>query len=443
VAYGPDASGRVSATISTLNKDGGSRRLNVAITRARSELVVFATLRADQIDLSRTKAAGIRDFKHFLEFAERGPRALAQAAAPLDRDADSPFEVAVRRMLEERGWTVHPQVGVSGFRIDLGVVHPDAPGCYLAGVECDGATYHRSATARDRDRLRERVLRDLGWRIHRVWSTDWWVDQDRAVASLLANLDADLAAVRAEEAAQAEARLSEQPEASPPSPDTAPVVDVDLAAPFALTDAPSVVELPDIVEAEPVRRYAERVALDIGTEPPSPPAEATHQYRAADLEAAGFKPDRDAFYDTGYRPILRKMAAHVIAVEGPVFDDVLVQRVARAHGFARAAGRIRETVLDVVERKFLKTKEDGRTIFWPEGADTKTLPAFRAGPLDVRDHPDIPLVELSALAQQFIEQGAEPAEAAIMIGQTLGLGRLRGAARERFEAVALRVSEKG
>ncbi len=128
VAFGPDASGRVAATISTLNKDGGARRLNVAITRARSELVVFATLRADQIDLSRTRAEGVRDFKHFLEFAERGPRALAQAAAPLDRDADSPFEEAVRRAIEAHGWTVHPQVGVSGFRIDLGVVHPDAPG---------------------------------------------------------------------------------------------------------------------------------------------------------------------------------------------------------------------------------------------------------------------------------------------------------------------------
>lgn len=441
VAYGPDASGRVSATISTLNKDGGSRRLNVAITRARSELVVFATLRADQIDLSRTKAAGIRDFKHFLEFAERGPRALAQAAAPLDRDADSPFEMAVRRMLEERGWTVHPQVGVSGFRIDLGVVHPDAPGRYLAGVECDGATYHRSATARDRDRLRERVLRDLGWRIHRVWSTDWWVDQDRAVASLLAKLDADLAAARVEEAAQAEASLSAKEEASPPSPDTAPVVEVDLEAPSALTDAVSVVELPHIGEAEPVRRYAERIALENAGAPSATASDTANVYRAADLEAAGFKPDRDAFYDTSYRPILRKMAAHVIAVEGPVFDDVLVHRIARAHGFARAAGRIRETILDVVERKFPKTKEDGRTIFWPEGADTKTLPAFRAGPLDVRDHPDIPLVELSALAQQFIEQGAEPAEAAIMIGQTLGLGRLREAARERFEAAARRAVE--
>jgi very-short-patch-repair endonuclease len=178
VGYGPDAGGRVSQNFGPLNKDGGARRLNVAITRARSELIIFATLKPDQIDLSRTKAEGVRDFKHFLEFAQRGPRALAEAAAPLDRDTESPFEDAVRGALEKLGWIVHPQVGVSGFRIDLGIVQPDAPGRYLAAVECDGATYHRSATARDRDRLREQVLRRLGWKIHRVWSTDWWIDQD-------------------------------------------------------------------------------------------------------------------------------------------------------------------------------------------------------------------------------------------------------------------------
>jgi very-short-patch-repair endonuclease len=436
VAYGPDASGRVSATISTLNKDGGSRRLNVAITRARSALVVFATLRADQIDLSRTKAAGVRDFKHFLEFAEHGPRALAQAAAPLDRDTDSPFEDAVLRTLQDHGWTVHPQVGVSGFRIDLGVVHPDAPGRYLAGVECDGATYHRSATARDRDRLRERVLRDLGWRIHRVWSTDWWVDQDRALASLLAKLDTDLAQVRAEEAARAEERAKAKVRLS-----TSPPHPADQESSGQETDG-EMLSMTPAADAEPaasekpIRRYAERVAVGLGLGEALPEADVHGTYRVADLEGAGFSINRDSFYDTGYRPTLRKMVAHVIAVEGPIFEDVLVQRIARAHGFARAAGRIRETVLDVVEGKFPKSKEDSRTIFWPEGADPKVLPLFRAGSLEQRDHPDIPLVELAALAKQFIERGAEPKEAAVMIGQELGLGRLREAARERFEVAA-------
>ena len=220
VGYGPDAGGRVSQNFGPLNKDGGARRLNVAITRARSELVIFATLKPDQIDLSRTKAEGVRDFKHFLEYAQRGPRALAEAAAPLDRDTESPLEDAVRSALEGHGWIVHPQVGVSGFRIDLGIVQPDAPGRYLAGVECDGATYHRSATARDRDRLREQVLRGLGWKIHRVWSTDWWIDADRAIATLHQKLTADMEQERqaGEERAARENKASDEIAALPLAP---------------------------------------------------------------------------------------------------------------------------------------------------------------------------------------------------------------------------------
>jgi very-short-patch-repair endonuclease len=128
------------------------------------------------MDLSRTRAFGVRDLKHFLQFAERGVRALGEAIAGRVGDFESPFEKAVYAALAERGWKLHSQVGVSAFRIDLGVVDPDAPGRYLAGIECDGATYHRSATARDRDKLREQVLRGLGWEIVRIWSTDWWID---------------------------------------------------------------------------------------------------------------------------------------------------------------------------------------------------------------------------------------------------------------------------
>lgn len=176
ITYGPDLAGVVSMNFGPLNRDGGERRLNVAVTRARHELRVFSSLRGDQIDLSRTNAAGVRDLKHFLEFAERGARALAEAHRGSQGDFDSPFEASVAQALARKGWKVHTQIGVSSFRVDLGVVHPDFAGRYLAGVECDGATYHRSATARDRDKLREQVLRGLGWDILRVWSTDWWVN---------------------------------------------------------------------------------------------------------------------------------------------------------------------------------------------------------------------------------------------------------------------------
>ncbi len=153
LTHGPDAAGRVALNFGPLNQAGGERRLNVAVTRARQSLAVFASLRPEQIDLARTQATGVAQLKQFLIFAEQGASALAIAASRAPGEAQSLFEASVAERLRARGWVVRPQIGVSGFRIDLGVVRPDAPDCFLAGVECDGATYLRSGSARDRDRL--------------------------------------------------------------------------------------------------------------------------------------------------------------------------------------------------------------------------------------------------------------------------------------------------
>jgi very-short-patch-repair endonuclease len=184
VTYGPDHTGHVTMNFGPLNKQGGERRLNVAMTRARSEMIVFSTLRPEDIDLSRSSAEAVKDLKHFLEYAERGPSALAAAVYGSVADFDSPFEIAVARELKRKGWTVHQQIGVSSYRIDLGIVHPDHPGVYLAGVECDGAMYHSTAYARERDKIRQAKLEDLGWTIVRVWSTDWWINKSAAFATL-------------------------------------------------------------------------------------------------------------------------------------------------------------------------------------------------------------------------------------------------------------------
>jgi very-short-patch-repair endonuclease len=202
--YGPDQTGRVSMNFGPLNKDGGERRLNVAVTRARHELRVFTSLLPDQIDITRTNAVGVKDLKLFLDFAKRGPRAFLEEIHGNGGDFESPLEKAVAAALCQKGWQVHPQIGVSCFRIDLGVLDPDLPGRYLAAVECDGATYHRSATARDRDKLRERVLRGLGWEVLRVWSTEWWTSRERAVGRLHEQLTRLLSAARIRRAEKTE-----------------------------------------------------------------------------------------------------------------------------------------------------------------------------------------------------------------------------------------------
>ena len=197
ITFGKDAAGKLSMNFGPMNQAGGTRRLNVAVTRAKEEMHVFASLKPEQIDLSRTAAEGIRDLKHFLEYAQRGSSALIAAVGAPGGFFDSPFEQAVAERLHAKGWITHSQVGVSGFRIDLGVINPDAPGLYLSAVECDGATYHSSATARDRDFLREQVLRGLGWEVIRIWSTDWWIDSQSALEHVDEKLHKLLADYRA------------------------------------------------------------------------------------------------------------------------------------------------------------------------------------------------------------------------------------------------------
>lgn len=180
LGYGPTEPGAKSMSMNfgPLNRTGGERRLNVAVTRAKYEVLVFASFDYTMIDLSRTQARAVADMRDYLEYAERGMAVLgSQAHARYGVDSfDSDFERDVAMTLREQGWKAQSQVGVSRFRIDLGVVHPNEPGRYLAAVECDGATYHGSPAARDRDRIRQSVLESLGWQFVRIWSTDYFRD---------------------------------------------------------------------------------------------------------------------------------------------------------------------------------------------------------------------------------------------------------------------------
>ncbi|UCH57955.1 MAG: DNA/RNA helicase, partial [Candidatus Bathyarchaeota archaeon] len=172
VGYGYDGEGRITMNFGPLNKAGGERRLNVAVTRAREKVVLVSSIRYDDIRLESTKAEGVHSLHHYMRYAERRPKNLEDAMrredeymAPLDQDVAE----EVRRL----GYRTVPLVGSGAFRVDLGVVDPEDPGRFILGIMCDGENYKTANTARDRDRLRIQVLESLGWRIHRVWSPDW------------------------------------------------------------------------------------------------------------------------------------------------------------------------------------------------------------------------------------------------------------------------------
>jgi very-short-patch-repair endonuclease/DNA polymerase III delta prime subunit len=176
IGYGRDAEGYASMSFGPLNNEGGEKRLNVLITRARQRCEVFTNLTSDDIDLNRTKSYGVRTLKSFLQFAQHGYIDLPKESG---KEPGSEFEEAVAKRITELGYTVHKQVGSKGFYLDLAVVDPVHPGRYILGIECDGAAYHSARSARDRDRLRQQVLQGIGWKMHRIWSTDWFRNEER------------------------------------------------------------------------------------------------------------------------------------------------------------------------------------------------------------------------------------------------------------------------
>jgi superfamily I DNA and/or RNA helicase/very-short-patch-repair endonuclease len=185
VGYARDDQGKLSLNFGPLNRQGGERRLNVAVTRAKSKITLVSSIQAGDIDLTRTKSKGVEALRNYLEYAASGGEKLQSNSYTDTLHFDSPFEEDVYHALVQEGYTIRTQVGCSGYRIDLGVVNSDRPGEFLLGIECDGESYHSSPTARDRDRLRQQVLERLGWKIYRIWSTDWFRNKPVQVRLLM------------------------------------------------------------------------------------------------------------------------------------------------------------------------------------------------------------------------------------------------------------------
>ena len=184
--YGPmEPGGRIAQRFGPINGKDGWRRLNVLFTRSKKRMHVFSTMKAEDIILTGSSGRGVVALKNFLAFARTGH---IEQAVITDKEPDSDFEIDVMNRLANHGYQCKPQVGVAGFYIDLSVIDPEMPGRYLMGVECDGATYHSSKSARDRDRLRQEILEGLGWTIRRIWSTDWFKNPEATLILILDEL---------------------------------------------------------------------------------------------------------------------------------------------------------------------------------------------------------------------------------------------------------------
>ena len=177
IGYAKDCSGKMAMRFGPLSMAGGERRLNVAITRAKYNIKLVGSIRPTDIDVDRVSQEGPKLLRKYIEFAMNGIAVLQNDIETSDElQFDSPFEESVYSFLDSRGYKVSTQVGCSGYRIDMAIRHPSLSGIYVLGIECDGATYHSSRTARERDRLRQDILEMMGWKIYRIWSTDWIKD---------------------------------------------------------------------------------------------------------------------------------------------------------------------------------------------------------------------------------------------------------------------------
>jgi len=297
VGYARNAQGYMAMRFGPLGADGGERRLNVLISRAKRRCEVFASMTDEDIDLSRAKGKGVFAFKLFLHYARTGRLSVAQTGG---REMDSVFEEQVARALQAKGYQVHPQVGIAGFFIDLAIADSQRPGRYLIGIECDGASYHSGRSARDRDRLRQAVLEDHGWIIHRIWSTDWFQRPSEQLERTVAAIEA----AKTELDARLESGQLNQ-----------------RAVPVAIVT----VDRGDVSE----------IGLS-DTEDGNP---SDHLY----VEAS---PLRSGQYELHETPVgmMADLVEQVVRVEGPVHIDEVIARLRTAWGLLRAGARIEAAV---------------------------------------------------------------------------------------------------
>ncbi len=370
IGYGKDASGYMSMSFGPVSGDGGERRLNVLFTRARQTCRVFSTIRHGDIRLDATRHAGPRVLKRFLKFAETGELDVPIVTGG---EMDSPFEEAVAKALQGHGYRVAAQVGSSRFLIDLAVYDPDDEGRFLLAVECDGARYHSSSWARERDRLRQAVLEQKGWKFHRIWSTDWFYNRDVEVRKLLEAIE--------------RARLSRGSKSVPVQ----------------------------ALQRPPVEREARPADLE--------PERVLYQEAAFAVPDAGIFELHEAPLETVARHVVR-----IVKIEGPIHLDEVGRRLSRLWGYKRAGSRIRSTV----ERAATVALRDGSLRYSGTSAGKFLLP-YEGRAVRVRDRSDVssstlrkvdmlPPREVQAAIVQAVERnvGITERDCAVEVARALG-----------------------
>ncbi len=349
VGYGPDAEGRVSMNFGPLNRVGGERRLNVAVSRARYEMMIFSTLRSDQIDLNKTSAVGVSGLKRFLEYAEKG--GLINRANQVNLNNKISIEHDIARKLEASGYQVHTNIGTSGYKIDIGVVDAHNPNRYVLGILCDGENYRQTKTARDREIVQSGVLRMLGWNICRVWTLDWWENPLEVLEMIKREIE--------------KAKLKKKEE-------------------------PAVVHKTQEVITENVLPVQE----------PQKEEKLFDKYICAYLPSVPYS--SDAFLSAENSRYITNQIKKIIETEAPITRSLLCKRILQSWGIARLGARVEAHLDQLFNGVECYIKKDGDFIvFWKSEEHMRSYSTFR--PVSERSALDLPPDEIANAVKHVLE----------------------------------------
>ncbi|MDP9412894.1 MAG: DUF3320 domain-containing protein [Pseudomonadota bacterium] len=367
VGYGKTATGYLAMSFGPLNGEGGERRLNVLISRAKLRCEVFSSITGDDIDLERARSRGVAALKMFLSFAQTGKLGIAEETG---RDPDSVFEEEVAAKLRSLGYDVKAQIGVAGFFVDLAISDPEKPGRFVIGIECDGAQYHSSRSARDRDRLRQAVLESHGWIIHRIWSTDWYLRPREELAKVQTAVEAAIAAWR-----ERDENVASLPH----------------------------VAVPLQFSVEAVDEHEELIVGNVGhSRAASPVAPATLAVPYMEAEFAVDRSLEPHLIPTG---LMAKYVAQVVDAEGPIHQDEIVTRIRLLWGLGRAGSRIRDAVAKGIGVASATGAICGGPEFWAcPDAEVKVRDRSEVGSASVRRPEAIPPVEIEHAVLAIVTQ---------------------------------------
>ena len=375
VGYGPDKSGKVSMNFGPLNNAGGERRLNVAVSRARNEMMVFSTLQPEQIDLNRSRARGVEGLKRFLEFAKNGR--MPVVSSQIETQTDTSVIDSIADEIRQHGYEVDTLVGRSHFKIDLAVIDPADSANYLLGILCDGTNYYATPTQRDREICQPGVLQGLGWNLMRVWSADWFLSKEQVADRIIERIEQLIAAKDAPKEAPMESFVATPPVSKAPT-------DKGTAAPSRserLSDIPFEVDESDIIE------------LTNDKEKPYEEAQIAQRFQGTTSPNVLALQRRNV--ESDILTIIRK--------EQPVTLGTLRKRIMWIYNQPRVSDRLTHCLSKGVEKAYVDplSSPDNPT-FWENVTTAKAYDTYRKA--NGRNIEDIPLIEVVNVVKMAMSQ---------------------------------------